>query len=86
MGERTVILSPVDASCAIGNLFTCLEPPCDGLPEDRLLLCGSTFSGAEGRLTIRPVEDAYMCEFTGNLADLTAALEKPCLERTCGYG
>lgn len=85
MAERTVVLSPVDASCAIGNLFACLEPPCDDVPEDRITLCGSTFSGAEGRMTIRPVDGSYVCQFTGSMEDLNAALEKPCLEKRCGH-
>lgn len=86
MGQRTVILSVADASCVIGNLFVCLEPPCDEMPEDRLILCGSTFSGMDGALTVKQSGSSCVCEFTGCLEDLNAALEKPCLERTCGGG
>lgn len=82
----TFVSGCADLSCVIGNLFAVLEPPCDGVPDDRLVLCGSTFSGDGGRLELVPEKDGFVCRFSGNEKDLEMALKRPCMERKCGIG
>ena len=74
---------PAELSCIIGNLFLCLEPPCDeDLTAGGLVICGYTLSGDSGRLII----EKERCIFTGNEDDFLAALSRPCIERSCQNG
>lgn len=73
---------PAELSCLIGNLFAELKPPCDALYSDALTICGTTFSGASGKLMIRQTE----CLFYGVESDLQAVRDGICLERRCCHG
>jgi hypothetical protein len=74
--------SPEELSCIIGNLFANLEPPCKYVRSTHLMICGTTYSGNSGRLTVL----GDRCSFYGVPADLENARKGPCLERRCQHG
>lgn len=71
-----------ELGCIIGNLFEGLEPPCDIVPSENLIIRGRTFAGNKCTLT---VHNGY-CDYEGNEADIRAVLDGKCPERRCKNG
>ena len=68
-----------ELGCIIGNLFEGLEPPCDIVPSENLIIRGRTFAGNKCALTIH---NGY-CEYEGNEEDIKAVIDGKCPERRC---
>lgn len=74
---REYACSRRELSCIIGNLFTEIEPPCDGCAVDEIQITGRTYSGARAVLTI--TEHGF--RFDGDAAEVERIRERRCLLR-----
>ena len=83
MKQETKFSRPAaELSCIIGNLFTSVQPPCEYLCGDDLVVCGVTHSQQYGKLTVKN----DFCVFEGDPEDLYAVLKSKCIERRCRHG
>lgn len=80
MKRIAVKISELD--CIIGNLFEGLEPPCDIIPCDGLVLKGRSWSGKDCTLKIHK----NYCEFEGDTEDIDAVLSGRCPDKRCKNG
>ena len=71
---------PLSPTLLSASLFAGLEPPCEAMAEDGLVISGNTFSGQRATVVVRPER----CTFTGCAGDLDAA-RGACAERRCSH-
>lgn len=65
-----------ELSCIIGNLFTEIEPPCDGCGRtDALTISGTTYTGRRAVLTV--TEHGFL--YDGDPAEIEKIRERRCL-------
>lgn len=65
-----------ELSCIIGNLFTEIEPPCEGCGDvDTLTISGTTYAGTRAVLIVTE----YGFLFDGDPAEVAQIRERRCL-------
>lgn len=77
---RKYACTAAELSCIVGNLFVELAPPCDSCGRDVLTICGTTYTGGRGSLTVTP--EGFI--FEGDLKDVEELRARRCLQRATG--